>query len=242
MLLAQHEGFAAFQVARDLGIRIVQIAEDARIAGAARAARRLDALAGVLHAERAFLHHALRTLRRVHQSSVLTVLGRISVGIRRTLRARQRLRMTPIELAHAVGACRHAIAATDAALEVHQHHAVLVGVGGAGRAYALTGRIVAMLTAHGKELHARLPLIVQHRRAVLGRTWHEHAVPPNALRLRMMTLADHRAGSASDASIQVDRHRIPHAITSLSAPPASSRRTSHTHSFHAMLGDHTLDT
>jgi hypothetical protein len=56
-----------------------------------------------------------------------------------------------------------------------------------------------------------------------------------------MVLAHHRAGTTPDAAVQIDGHGVSHDIISFSAPPRSTNRTLQTHSFQAMLGDHTLE-
>src|SRR6266545_1139524 len=55
----------------------------------------------------------------------------------------------PVEVAGAVGAGGHAVAAADAPVVVDDHDAVLLGPGGAGGADLGAGRVLALLAAHG---------------------------------------------------------------------------------------------
>ena len=104
-------------------------------------------------------------------------------------------RLVPI--AHAVRAGHDAVLAPDALAVVHQDHAVLALVAGAGGAHAHALGVVAVLARHGQVVHLQVGVGSRG-------TYGEHLVVIGAQAHAVFLLADHRAGMAPDAAVQID--------------------------------------
>src|SRR5579872_5437635 len=134
--LFEHQHALIFDDVADLAGGVENVAEFPRAHRANLHARRIAPGAGALDAEGAFLHYAFGP------GPVAEVVG---VGIDLVLR---HAGLGPIEVARAVGAGRHAVAAADAPVVVDHHDAILLGPGGAGGADLGAGRVLALLAAH----------------------------------------------------------------------------------------------
>ena len=117
--------------------------------------------------------------------------------------------------AHAVGAGHDAVLAADALAVIHQHHAVVALVAGAGGAHADAFRVVAMLARHGQVVH--LQVGIGSRRA-----HRQHLVVERAQPHVVLLLAHDGAGVAADAAVQIDVDNVAGHVTS--HPPSSPAR------------------
>src|SRR6266545_3270051 len=121
-LFLEHQHALVFDDVTDFAIGIQDVAELARSHGADLHARRVAAVARALDAERALFDHALgpRAIAQVVRIGVEFVVRNGGLG--------------PVEVARAIGARRHAVAAADAPIVVDDYDAVFLGPGRAGRA------------------------------------------------------------------------------------------------------------
>src|ERR1017187_1981822 len=135
--LFEHQHALVLDDVADLAIGVEDVAEFARPHRADFHTGRITPVAAALDAEGALFNHAFRP-RPVAQI--------VRVGIDLVLRNGG---LGPVEVARAVRARGHAVAAADAPVVVDDHDAVFLRPGGAGGADLGARRILALLAAHG---------------------------------------------------------------------------------------------
>src|SRR5664279_3507433 len=132
----EHQDPLVLDDVADLACRVQNIAELASANGADLHAGWVPAGARALDTEGALFHHALGA-RPVPQV----------VHVRVHLRGRK-CRLGPVEMASAVRARSHAVAAADAPVVIDHDDAILLHPGGASGTDFGAGRIFALLAAH----------------------------------------------------------------------------------------------
>ncbi len=155
--------------------------------------RRLDAL----DAEGALLHHPDRADR--------------DVGIELQLQWLVPLLIEEVEEAHVVGARVGAVAGADAAVVDLRVEAVLVPVGGVGRAHRLARGVVAVLAEDRAELH---PHVREVAFVITLDADPVHGAAPRRLEVAnggnvVFGMARRDAGFAARALVEIDRHAPP---------------------------------